>query len=65
MAEKKSEPQPRTFVKKDRDGNVVKTRQITSPSAEVAARFDGFTEETTTAKSKSAAESKPAAGSPS
>lgn len=39
----------RTFVK-DVAGET-KTREVTSPQAEVAALFDGFTEKTSTAKS--------------
>lgn len=49
MAEAK-ENKPRTFVKKGRDGKQL-TRTVTTASDEVAARFDGFHEETSTKSS--------------
>ncbi len=60
--------QTRTFTKKV--GDEIKTRQVTSPQAEVAARFDGFYPEgegpdagKSTAKSSGgSASSKPTAG---
>lgn len=39
-----AEPKPRTFVKK-LDGGQTLTRQVTGPSSEVEATFDGFHEQ--------------------
>lgn len=43
---------PRTFVKKGPDGEKI-TRTVTGPGSEVEAKFDGFHEETATAKPSS------------
>ncbi len=49
---KAKESTVRIFVKKGADGNQL-TREVTSAASEVAARFDGFVEKSSGAKSAS------------
>lgn len=56
------ETKTRTFVKKTRDGREL-TREVTGAGSEVEARFDGFHEKATSAKSSTSGSSRSSSSS--